>query len=141
MKPKTYAEKLKDPRWQRKRLETLQAAEYKCRICKDGESTLHVHHKFYARGRDIWDYPDFAFVVLCEECHEYAQSQTEFAHEMLAKFNLIEWVALAFNAGGDGQNFAQALESMCRFAHFSSIEEFQRGVKYANKTNANENNP
>jgi len=30
---KTYAEKLKDPRWQKKRLERLDLAEWECEIC------------------------------------------------------------------------------------------------------------
>lgn len=65
-----YSEKLRDPRWQRKRLEVLQRDEWHCQICFDGESTLHVHHRYYERGKDPWDYPDRALVTLCESCHE-----------------------------------------------------------------------
>jgi hypothetical protein len=66
---KTYFEKLKDPRWQRKRLDALQAADFACQICYDTESTLHVHHKQYFKGRDPWEYDTQQLAVLCEVCH------------------------------------------------------------------------
>lgn len=66
---RTYAEKLKDPRWQRRRLEILEAGGWKCSECGDAKSTLHVHHGTYVKGRDPWDYPDDFLRVLCESCH------------------------------------------------------------------------
>ena len=64
-----YREKLKDPRWQKKRLQILQRDEFICQCCFDSESTLHVHHKYY-NNCDPWDIPDSALVTLCAECHE-----------------------------------------------------------------------
>lgn len=66
----TYAEKLKDPRWQRKRLEAMQAANFCCENCYDGDETLHVHHKQYFKGREPWEYEVGQLAVLCETCHE-----------------------------------------------------------------------
>jgi hypothetical protein len=66
----TYQEKLKDPRWQKKRLEILERDEWSCQICCDTESTLHVHHKFYEKGKDPWDYKNDMLATLCLECHE-----------------------------------------------------------------------
>ena len=66
----TYAEHLKDPRWQRKRLERLQLAEFRCENCDDETKTLHVHHKFYRKGAMPWEYTDQELEVLCEDCHE-----------------------------------------------------------------------
>lgn len=43
----SYSEKLKDPRWQKKRLEVMESNEFCCEMCGDNESTLHVHHKEY----------------------------------------------------------------------------------------------
>jgi len=77
---KTYAEKLKDPRWQKKRLEVLNHYDFLCQICGDGESTLHVHHKQYIKGREVWDYDKEQLVCLCENCHENQ-------HELDANFN------------------------------------------------------
>jgi len=70
MASKTYAEKLKDPRWQKKRLEVLDDAEFQCEVCGDTESTLHVHHKQYIKGHDVWEYEREQLACLCEKCHE-----------------------------------------------------------------------
>jgi hypothetical protein len=66
---KTYSEKLKDPRWQRKRLEVLQRANFECMDCCAGDITLQVHHLYYVSGREPWEYPDFALRCLCSICH------------------------------------------------------------------------
>lgn len=67
----TYAEKLKDPRWQKKRLEILQRDNFTCRsgCCFATEKTLHVHHLDYVYGNDPWNYPDSYFITVCEDCH------------------------------------------------------------------------
>lgn len=65
----TYAEQLKHPNWQRKRLEALNAAEFECNKCGDKESTLHVHHRKYVKGRSAWEYELSELQVLCETCH------------------------------------------------------------------------
>jgi hypothetical protein len=70
MAKKTYAEKLKDPRWQKKRLEVLNDAEFQCELCGDTESTLRVHHKQYIKGHDVWEYERQQLACLCESCHE-----------------------------------------------------------------------
>jgi len=73
-----YFEKLKDPRWQRKRLEAMEAAEFTCELCGDSESTLNVHHKSYLKGRDPWEYSIGQLSVLCERCHKDHHSQESF---------------------------------------------------------------
>lgn len=76
---KTYAEKLKDPRWQRKRLEILQRDDFTCRACGAKTETLHVHHIRYFRGRNPWDYKEFYLVTLCERCHESEEDEIKAA--------------------------------------------------------------
>jgi hypothetical protein len=66
----TYLEKLKDPRWQKKRLEILQRDNWTCQCCGDTENTLHVHHWFYKKGKDPWEYDAEDLSTLCEDCHE-----------------------------------------------------------------------
>lgn len=61
--------KLKDPRWQKKRLQILERDGFTCQSCRSTTHTLHVHHRFYVRGREPWDYPEIALVTLCEPCH------------------------------------------------------------------------
>lgn len=66
----SYADLLRDPRWQKKRLEVLNRAEFTCEQCEDSDSTLHVHHRYYVRGRKPWEYSDDALQCLCETCHK-----------------------------------------------------------------------
>jgi 5-methylcytosine-specific restriction endonuclease McrA len=66
---KTYSEKLRDPRWQKKRLLILDRDEWCCQQCFDGDSTLHVHHRRYRTGAEPWEYEDADLVTLCETCH------------------------------------------------------------------------
>lgn len=66
----TYSEKLKDPRWQRRRLEVLERCKWKCVSCESAGKTLHVHHRWYVSGREPWEYPAICLVALCDECHE-----------------------------------------------------------------------
>jgi hypothetical protein len=73
-KPDSYSEKLKDPRWQRKRLEIFQAANFICEQCGMGDMTLHAHHKRYIKGRELWDYELSDFACLCKECHEHVSA-------------------------------------------------------------------
>jgi hypothetical protein len=81
----TYKEKLLDPRWQRKRLEILQRADFKCEVCGDGKKTLHVHHGYYERGFDPWDYDNETLNCLCDPCHQAAQERLRDLHFELAK--------------------------------------------------------
>ncbi len=66
----SYLQKLRDPRWQKMRLKIMERDEFTCKICGDKKNTLHVHHRWYRRGADPWDYPETALVTLCAKCHE-----------------------------------------------------------------------
>lgn len=92
MSYKTYAEKLKDPRWQKKRLEILDAADWKCQsdYCQsEPNTTLHVHHKIYIKGNQPWEYEDWAYKVLCGPCHKLQQAFMDKSSEVLAKNDLL----------------------------------------------------
>lgn len=65
-----YSDKLKDPRWQKKRLEILERDKWKCKSCGDISTTLNVHHLFYFNGVDPWDIPNGFLITLCEDCHK-----------------------------------------------------------------------
>lgn len=65
-----YAEKLKDPRWQRKRLEIFTRDKWTCCECGDSKSELQLHHKRYIKGREPWEYADHCFKTLCVNCHK-----------------------------------------------------------------------
>lgn len=69
----TYSEKLKDPRWQKRRLAILDRDNFSCCACSDSKTTLHVHHKEYIRGNEPWEYEDSNFQTLCKVCHIVAE--------------------------------------------------------------------
>lgn len=86
---KKYHELLKDPRWQKKRLEIMQRDGFKCCMCGGEKSTLNVHHKYYIFEREPWNYPDNLLVTLCESCHEseedFKEVQKDFIKVLLSK--------------------------------------------------------
>jgi len=84
-----YTEKLKDPRWQKKRLQVMSRDDFKCQLCGSDKNTLHVHHKSY--NGEPWESEDSELITLCEDCH----LMTEEFHE----FNLIKAVKSDFTCG------------------------------------------
>lgn len=82
-----YSDRLKDPRWQKKRLEILNRAGFMCENCGAKNKTLHVHHGYYERGLDPWEYADDTLWCLCEECHEKAESVRRDVYLSLARMN------------------------------------------------------
>src|SRR5258708_1813184 len=89
----SYVEQLLDPRWQRKRLEVLSAAAWRCRRCQNSRRTLHVHHRKY-RPVAAWEYPSAELDVLCAPCHVRstdfcgeAQDSTKRLHTAERQFN------------------------------------------------------
>ena len=69
-KKTNYSDKLKNPKWQKKRLEILNLHGFKCEKCGCEDKELHVHHRFYIKGREVWQYDNDVFQVLCCDCHE-----------------------------------------------------------------------
>lgn len=65
----TYLESLKDPRWQKKRLEIFERDQWTCRECMSSDDTLHVHHILYESSLP-WETSDKFLITLCEKCHE-----------------------------------------------------------------------
>lgn len=84
----SYAEQLRHPNWQRKRLEVLERASFKCEKCFDGESTIHVHHKQYFKGRMAWEYDAKELSALCESCHQYEHLDVEQRAAIMARLAL-----------------------------------------------------
>lgn len=66
----SYSQLLKDPRWQRKRLEIMQRDNFTCQICGHADKPLHVHHIHYEKGRMPWEYNGSQLITLCEDCHK-----------------------------------------------------------------------
>lgn len=80
---KTYSEKLKDPRWQKKRLKILERDQFSCRFCGDEDSTLHIHHISY--NNNPWDVPDLLLITLCKGCHKKEEEDLSVHYKTLVK--------------------------------------------------------
>lgn len=89
-KPKalTYSEKLRDPRWQKMRLQIMERDGFKCRECGDQTKTLNVHHRWYEKGKAPWEYDDFALMTLCEECHTGISARLASIYQLAGCLNL-----------------------------------------------------
>lgn len=68
--PTDYQAALRDPRWQKKRLEILNEHEFTCQACGATEQELHVHHSVYTDGLAPWEYEDEQYRVWCSTCHD-----------------------------------------------------------------------
>ena len=84
----TYAEQLKHPNWQRKRLEVLGAADFKCSCCGDSNSMLNVHHKQYIKGRKAWEYEVNELQALCDSCHRKEHENMDLINLIISSSNL-----------------------------------------------------
>lgn len=115
----TYREQLLHPNWQRKRMEILQRDDFSCKLCCDKDSTLHVHHKQYAKGRMAWEYPNDELVTLCAECHDTMHEQQGMLRDITAKLPVDGPVAIenatailaGWAHGHQGLNFEQVFEA------------------------------
>ena len=105
----TYGQKLKDPRWQKKRLEILNRDNFTCRFCADDKSTLHVHHISY--NGEPWNADERLLITLCEKCHNFEEEKmkdlsTRFIKSLrnsgITSFGLVSIMALVENAKDRG---------------------------------------
>src|SRR5688572_14467690 len=64
-----YSEKLQHPLWVQKRTHIVTVDLDTCQHCGEVGGTKNVHHKYYIKGREPWEYPNTALITLCEKCH------------------------------------------------------------------------
>lgn len=86
----SYTEKLKDPRWQRRKYEIMEAANWRCEHCCRMEQTLVVHHLLYLRGRQPWEYPNELLICLCNQCHdEKHEAEERLFHGLALRLRMV----------------------------------------------------
>lgn len=66
-----YSDKLKSPKWQRKRLEVLQRDDFKCRLCGNTEIELQIHHLKYSG--EPHEAPLENLITYCKVCHQVVE--------------------------------------------------------------------
>lgn len=81
----SYSSKLRDRRWQKRRLQIMERDHFTCQLCGSVDSShqLHVHHLYYTRGVEPWEYPEDALISLCEHCHDVESRMRPGASEEL----------------------------------------------------------
>lgn len=82
---RTYSEKLKDPRWQKVRLQVMERDHWTCVNCSSEEKMLSVHHGYYERGLEPWEYPLSTLWTVCEDCHVFLEKERAALYRMLAE--------------------------------------------------------
>lgn len=70
-----YAEKLRDPRWQKIRLEVMQRDNFTCRNCGCKTKELQIHHLRY--HIDPWLTPVEFLETLCCDCHSEREAKNK----------------------------------------------------------------
>jgi hypothetical protein len=123
--PKTYAEKLRDPRWQKKRLEIMSRDAFKCRACESDSKILNVHHRVYHKGKNPWEYEDEMLETLCEDCHAKIEGSIRAVAESCA-FDPTILRIMSFLC--DAKNTAKC---HTLYAWIESIARFQRDYSQA----------
>lgn len=75
-----YNQKLKDPRWQKKRLKILERDNFICQLCKDDKTELHVHHDEYSG--EPWEVDDKFLTTVCKHCHSILHMIDQSKHSL-----------------------------------------------------------
>lgn len=86
----SYSDKLRDPRWQRMRLQIMERDRFHCVECGSGDNTLNVHHGCYLPGLAPWEYEAHLLHTVCESCHERAQDALAVVHKLLGSLGVAE---------------------------------------------------
>lgn len=81
-----YSKALRDPRWQKRRLEAMEAAGWMCRQCGTDTQEMHVHHMLYIKGRKPWEYENRHLLALCADCHKDTESAKRRFEETLSDY-------------------------------------------------------
>lgn len=93
-KKQTYSDLLRDPRWQKKRLEIMQRDNFTCQHCGAQDKELQVHHMLYTKGAKPWEYNERHLITLCRQCHEVESEENK------RLYNLFCEVKEGFSARG-----------------------------------------
>ena len=65
--------------------------KFACRLCKDEETELQVHHKKYINGNAPWEYDDAELITLCCHCHEEINSLKNIPFEKITIYKSDGW--------------------------------------------------
>jgi hypothetical protein len=119
-----YAELLKHPFWQKKRLEIFQRDNFTCRKCGDTLSNLQLHHSYYKDDTMPWDYPDHVFTTLCELCHEKEHFYKWFSRVAIPALHKEGFI------GFDIKEINELVKSKIERSHsYTEVRRYMRDIK------------
>lgn len=118
-----YSEKLRDPRWQKKRLEIFNRDKFTCVLCLDKSTTLHVHHEEYFG--DPWEAENGNLKTLCAHCHSLL-SAGKVEDKIISVLKHIEGNTLWFVIKTECKDVA--------FCTYNTISEQWQGVLFGEKS-------
>ena len=122
-KKETYSEILKDPRWQKKRLEIMQRDNFTCQHCGCSDKSLQVHHLWYSQNNKPWEYDNDSLITLCERCHEL---ETEYNSELYSTF--CELKKIAGEKGFSKQLLASVLDNICFYLENQENDSIKENI-------------
>lgn len=125
---------LKDPRWQKKRLEILQRDNFTCQCCGSKTKELQIHHLYYDKNLKPWEYSNEALVTMCLDCHEYETDTSRGLYqtykETVDTMRKAGWSACVIDAMfSQLQSFATQSEDYC-----DGAKEFLTNVVYGTQS-------
>ncbi len=109
----TYSDRLKDPRWKKRREEIMERDGFLCVRCLRTWKPLEVHHRWYTKPNP-WEEPEYNLETLCDECHD-----KEHAHGSNL-FTLRQFVQVAHGE----RNW----DELWQFAHYAANDNEMGGV-------------
>jgi len=122
---KEYLQQLRDPRWQKKRLEILNRDNFTCQYCLCKDKELQVHHRYYDKDKLPWEYDDDCFITLCNDCHEI---ETKENYKCYQNFSILK---KSFIDKGFSMAMLNVLiDYICSYV--DSPEEFKEGDEFKN---------
>ncbi len=105
----TYYDQLRDPKWQKKRLEVMSRADFECEYCGAKDKTLNVHHSYYEKGLAPWEYQDESLHCLCEDCHRKRQDTDLLLKRQIGRLEMDKEQLLGYAMGLGAKQDAEAL--------------------------------
>jgi len=76
-----YKQQLQKSEWKEKRAEIYARDGHACVDCKKRGVTIHCHHNHYVKGMKPWDYPAYALVTVCKDCHDKRHKAVILRHD------------------------------------------------------------
>ena len=109
---------LKDPRWQKKRLEVMQRDGFRCQHCLSEDKELQVHHAVYHKNYKPWEYENKELITLCRRCHEIETEEKAKSYEIFKELKTI------FEESGYSFELLNSiLSKLCSVAEYGSVDE------------------